>query len=163
MRTLKISWFLLGAAILALSFSPVLGSRAQTPAPAGKPAGPALTAAQKDLLTAEKDFDEAYKNRDQQVMEKMTAEDATFIDDTGLSNKRRFIDTAVKSTRIEYYTLSDTTARAFGETGIVNGRWIAKYTVDGKDVSGVFLFTDVFVKKQGRWMVVASQTTRIAK
>jgi ketosteroid isomerase-like protein len=50
--------------------------------------------------------------------------------------------------------------RAYGDTAIVTGRTIA--TVGGPDEATVKLrFTDVFVRRDGRWIVVASHATRI--
>ncbi len=46
---------------------------------------------------------------------------------------------------------------------IVTGSLDAKNTYKGKDTSGHLLWIDVFVKRQGRWQDVASQTTPITK
>jgi len=48
----------------------------------------------------------------------------------------------------------DITIRYYGETAVVNGSesWVQK---DGK--AGRYIWTDVFVRRNGRWAVVASQ------
>jgi hypothetical protein len=35
--------------------------------------------------------------------------------------------------------------------------------VKGKDVIDKYLWTDVFVKRDGRWQAVASQSTKVAR
>ena len=51
--------------------------------------------------------------------------------------------------------------RSYGDTAIVTGR--TKATVSGTPPPTVTLrFTDVFVRRDGRWIVVASHATRAA-
>jgi hypothetical protein len=45
----------------------------------------------------------------------------------------------------------------------VAARWTGKIIVDGKDASGAIRYTDTFVKRQGRWQIIASQDTQIPK
>jgi len=59
---------------------------------------------------------------------------------------------------VEHEVLS---IRAYGEVAVVTGRTTA--TAGGqKPVTVTLRFTDVFVRRDGRWQVVASQATRIA-
>jgi ketosteroid isomerase-like protein len=52
------------------------------------------------------------------------------------------------------------TVRAYGDTAIVTGRTTASTTGE-QPVTIQLRFTDVFVKNQGRWLVVASHATQI--
>jgi hypothetical protein len=38
-----------------------------------------------------------------------------------------------------------------------------KGSYKGKDISGNYRWTDVFVKRNGRWQIVAGQGTRVAQ
>jgi ketosteroid isomerase-like protein len=59
-------------------------------------------------------------------------------------------------------TVDQLAIRAYGDTAIVTGR--TKATVSGAAPQTVTLrFTDVFVRRDGRWMVVASHATRLAE
>jgi uncharacterized protein (TIGR02246 family) len=52
--------------------------------------------------------------------------------------------------------------RVYGDTAIVTGR--TKATVTGSTPQVVVLrFTDVFVRREGRWVVVATHATRVAE
>jgi ketosteroid isomerase-like protein len=52
--------------------------------------------------------------------------------------------------------------RSYGDTAIVTGR--TKATVSGAAPQTVTLrFTDVFVRREGHWLVVASHATRLAE
>jgi hypothetical protein len=52
--------------------------------------------------------------------------------------------------------------RIYGNTAIVTGTDTEKSEYHGKDSSGKYLWTDVFVFRNGRWQAVSSQSTRLA-
>ena len=51
--------------------------------------------------------------------------------------------------------------RLLGDVAVVTGRSVSEGRVDGKDVSVTQRYTDVYVKRNGRWQVVASQGTEV--
>jgi len=53
--------------------------------------------------------------------------------------------------------------RVFGDTAVVTGSDDEKSSYKSKDTSGHYLWSDVFVKREGRWQAVASQGTLMAK
>jgi ketosteroid isomerase-like protein len=53
--------------------------------------------------------------------------------------------------------------RVYGDTAVVTGRGIYKGKYKGVDFSSDERWIDVFVKKNGRWQFVASQSTHNAK
>ena len=59
--------------------------------------------------------------------------------------------------------ISDLRVRVYGETAVVTGRSVQKGMENGKDYSGDYWFTRVYVKQKGRWLTVALQTTLIQK
>ena len=59
--------------------------------------------------------------------------------------------------------ISDLNVRVYGDAAVVTGRSIQKGTENGKDYSGDYWFTRVYVKQGGRWITVALQTTPIQK
>lgn len=125
---------------------------------------PAATGAAQSLKDAEHQWTEAFKNRDREVLNSVLDDQFMFTDDQGgVFNKSQYIDAVTQSIKVESYRLEDTTIRTFGDTGVVTGRWTGKLTVEGKDLSGAFRYTDTFVRRLGRWRAVASQDTRIGQ
>jgi hypothetical protein len=51
--------------------------------------------------------------------------------------------------------------RLFGNTAVVTGSTMEKRSDHGKDSSGKYVWTDVFVKQNGKWKAVVSQTARV--
>jgi ketosteroid isomerase-like protein len=53
--------------------------------------------------------------------------------------------------------------RIYGDTAVVFGLETEKSTYKGKDTSGQYRFTDVLVKRGGRWQAVSTHLSRVAK
>lgn len=51
--------------------------------------------------------------------------------------------------------------RLFGEVAVVTGRSLSAGLIDDRDIEVVQRYTDVFVRRDGRWRVVASQGTQV--
>lgn len=61
----------------------------------------------------------------------------------------------------ELFDFEPMKVRVFGETAVVTGGQREKSHNFGKDSSGQYRWTDVFVKRDGRWQAVASELTRV--
>ena len=127
------------------------GNRARTPA----------VSAEQSLLAAERQYSEAFKNRDRQALDLMIDADFIFTDEEGkVYDKAKYIQ-EIASMQVESYKLDDLAARVSGTTGVVTGLWTGKMTVAGKDASSAVRFTDTFVKRLNRWVVLASHESRL--
>ena len=58
--------------------------------------------------------------------------------------------------------ISDVEARCSGNLAVVTGHARSSEKYRSQDNSGEYEFTDVFVRRHGRWMAVHAQLTRIA-
>lgn len=58
-------------------------------------------------------------------------------------------------------TYDDAQVRVFGDAAVVTGRITVKGTYKGQDISGSYRYTDVFARRGGRWLCVASQSTAV--
>jgi hypothetical protein len=57
----------------------------------------------------------------------------------------------------EFRWLSILVRKIAPDVAVAHGKSSQTATVDGKDWSGIFLVTDVWVKRSGRWRVTARQ------
>jgi ketosteroid isomerase-like protein len=62
--------------------------------------------------------------------------------------------------KIESFRLHEVTVRVYGDTAVVLGLITEKSKLRGQDTSGKRRFTDVFVKRDGRWQAVVSHQSR---
>ena len=78
---------------------------------------------------------EAYKNRDERVLQEILAQDFIFTDEAGgLYTKAQYIDAVMNAGAVKSYQLDDITARLYGDTGVIGARWRGQFTMNGKDV-----------------------------
>src|SRR5207302_4484603 len=98
---------------------------------------PRAASVEQALLDAERQWAEAFKNRDQQALNRLLADNFIFTDDEGnVYDKEKYVAAVTRAVRVESYTMDDLTARASGGAGVVTGRWTGKMTIDGKCASG---------------------------
>lgn len=74
--------------------------------------------------------------------------------------------TMLKSVLNERYVvrsmeLRDLQVRIVGDVAIVQGVDTEVTSLDGKDTSGKWTFTDIFARRDGRWLAVASHTSEV--
>lgn len=119
------------------------------------------------LLYTEQEWNEADKNRDAAWFERNYADDATVISSrTGaITGKKEDVEDAKTSKRTtELAELSNMRVRIEGNMGVVTGM----NHVKGKDEKGApydrtISFTDTYLKRDGRWLVFATQATEVKK
>ena len=116
-----------------------------------------------EILELEKERNRAIINGDALALERMTSDDYTFITLRGELRTKAEIVQGFKSGSFHYDSreISDLNIRVYGNTAIVTGRSIQKGKENGKDYSGDYRFTRVYIKQDGRWQTVALQTTLI--
>jgi hypothetical protein len=61
------------------------------------------------------------------------------------------------------YEIGPMKVRVLGNTAVVTGSDTEKSTYKGKDSSGKYVWTDVWVMRDGRWQAVASQNVKVGK
>lgn len=64
--------------------------------------------------------------------------------------------------QFEIFKVSDDQLRSFGNTALRTGKLTAKGVHKGRDITGEFLYSNVFVKRNNQWQVVATHITKLA-
>ncbi len=62
---------------------------------------------------------------------------------------------------VKSMNVRDLKVRVMGDVAIVQGVDEEVTTVDGKDTSGKWSFTDIFARRDGQWVAVASHTSEV--
>ncbi len=146
--------------LLALSTRAGLGSAQQRPVtPSAQPAA----IAQNEIRRLEEQRNQAILHADVATLDRMTADDYTFITLKGELRTKADILQGFRSGAIHYDNrrVSDLKIRLYGNTAVVTGRSVQQGMEYGKDYSGDYWFTRVYVRRGGRWVTVALQTTLI--
>jgi ketosteroid isomerase-like protein len=115
------------------------------------------------LINIEKSWNAALVSNDLAAVSRIVADDWVGIDFKGAMTSKEETLAQLKSgeSRNEYVELGDVNVRVYGDTAVVTGTDTEKSVYQGQNTNGRYAFTDVFVKKDGRWQAVASQSTRI--
>ena len=141
----------LGMAVVALA------DKASTPAAA--PTGDEAA-----ILKLEQDWAVQVVKRDTATMLSDGTDDCTFVDgNSGQLVTLKQIAADVKSGALAYESMhiDDLKVRIYGDSAVVFGLETEKSKYKGEDTSGQYRFTDTWVKRNGRWLCVASANTRV--
>lgn len=104
---------------------------------------------------------DAYEQHDAKAMDAIMADDFTITFPNGSMQSKTQILASLKGPRpagrsIKFHT-EDVQARVYGDTVILIGRVVTQYQRDGQSASKEEQrYTDTYVKRNGRWQVVAS-------
>ena len=65
------------------------------------------------------------------------------------------------ASKLESFEFGPMDVKVLGNVAIVRGTDTEKSTTSGKDSSGKYAWMDVFVKRDGKWVVVRSQSAMV--
>lgn len=101
---------------------------------------------------------DAYKQRKVEVFAPMLDEDfvITFEDGSTYSKTGYLSYSATSSSRVDFVEMPDLKVRVHGNTAIVTGVYHERGEDKGEAYDYHDRFTDVWVKKGGKWLMVAS-------
>ncbi|HKP71890.1 MAG TPA: nuclear transport factor 2 family protein [Pyrinomonadaceae bacterium] len=117
--------------------------------------------AEEEVRKLERDWLDAYEQHNSQSMDRIVADDFTITFPNGDIQTKPQIMTMIKAPlragqpSMRFYT-EDVQSRSYGDTVILMGRVVTEYQREGKTVREQSRYTDTYVKKGGRWQVVAS-------
>jgi ketosteroid isomerase-like protein len=134
---------------------------AQTPAAKSAKSG----SDQETLKQIEHDWDAADTKTDVAALDRLLASDFVQINLNGQLETKAQRLAALKSgeRKFESKTINDMKVQLLGDVAIVYGLSTTKGTLQCRDMSGQFRWTDVFAKRNGRWQAVTTQSTKVVK
>ena len=123
------------------------------------------SADEQQIRKIEQEWLEAIVKRDAAYLEKIEAPDFMVTGPSGrtLDKKADIKDTTSGATNFQSMKIERLKVRLYGDTAIANGIAQVKATTNGKDETGTYAWTDVFVKMEGAWRAVSGQVTAVAE
>jgi ketosteroid isomerase-like protein len=149
---------------MALSAGMLL-AQPQTKAADTKKAVAAPNPAVDEIKQIENDWADASKAKNADKLGEILADSWVALDWDGktTTKAKALADTKAPGNSLDTFEMGPMKVRIFGNTAVVTGSDTEKSMEDGKDTSGKYIWTDVFVKQNGKWRAVASQSTKLPK
>lgn len=118
---------------------------------------------EKAVMQMEEDLRVAITKGDAKAYARIVGDDYVFTNQDAVVRTKAQMVSAYESGSIKYESskFDEIKVQAYGDTAVVTGRQTVKGQDGGKDLSGQFRYTRVYVKRDGRWQLVATQVTRI--
>jgi ketosteroid isomerase-like protein len=125
----------------------------------------AQDAAAAELIQLERDWDAAFLSNDTAFVDGVLAPEfiATYPDGTSGDRAKELANAAAFNQQIDSSTLDEFTVQVHGQTAVV---WFTRRLVGpskGQRLEVAYRYLDVFVRRGGRWLCVASQSIRLPK
>ena len=113
----------------------------------------------------EHEWIEAFLRGDTETLDRILADDFIFTDPEGrLLTKAEWIaDVASGEVTFESVHIDDLQVRMYGDAAVANGRVTVKARSKEGGFDGRYCYTDMYVKRGGRWQAVAEQATLLSR
>lgn len=120
--------------------------------------------AEQVLAKMERDWADAIVKSDTATIDRILADDCIYTNWDGTTETKAQHLEGIKSKvyKVESINLDNLKVRVFGDAAIVTVEQSEKSQWKGKDNSGRYLFTDIYVKRNGKWQVVAGHGCKVA-
>ena len=120
-------------------------------------------AAKAEVTKAEQELTDALTKGHGELLEQKLAPDWKYVASDGSLMSRAEIIKAVKSgaLKFEQHAIAELDVRVFGEAAVVVGTSTSRGTWEGESFALRDRFTDVFIRKEGKWLCVSSQSSNI--
>jgi ketosteroid isomerase-like protein len=116
-----------------------------------------------EILAIESQWATAIERQDAAAFERLAAEDFRFIDENGrVLNRAQYIaDRSHNPDNVESAVQDEIEVRQYGDAAIATGRSTLHGTRNGATFVYRFRWTDVYVRRAGRWHPVSAQLTAL--
>ena len=119
----------------------------------------ASSEAEGELLKLNADYDQAIMRGDAAALERIFADEYIYTNPKCevLGKEEQIAELSSGAGKLEGAKSDDVRIRVYGETAVMTGRFTARSRRDGKDFQVEERYTAVWVRRDGRWQLVAEQ------
>ena len=125
----------------------------------------ALMPAEVEVRKLERAWLDAYEKRDVVAMTAIVADDFTItFSDGSIQTKPQIIESLRRpGGSTSKFTTENVQSRVYGDTVVLIGLVISEWKQNGQPMSDRSRYTDTYVKRNGKWQVVASHLSKAGK
>lgn len=144
---------------------PLMASQAVTQAKNQMSLSATDAATVQQVTTILRDFLAAVPRSDRQVFDSFFADDVIYTRSAGVTVTKadiiRNIDVRAVNEPKASYEADDISVHPYGDMAVVNFRLVQHNEKEGKQETNYFRNTGTFLKRNGKWQVVAWQSTKV--
>jgi uncharacterized protein (TIGR02246 family) len=157
-----LSMLTLAVAAISLTSCAATDEKATSTTAAAAAASPTENVEQA-LLKLEREWAEALVKADMAALDRLMADDWSMTTWNGQTQTKAQSIEEIKSGVVKFETanVDNLKIRTFGDVAVVTLSQTEKSKNKGKDSSGRYLYTDVWVKRNGQWQAVATHGTKV--
>jgi ketosteroid isomerase-like protein len=101
--------------------------------------------------------------RDAATLERIMGEEFRLASGRGVFvDRAEWLRMAFEEIEVESFAYADVSVRTYGDVAVMQSRWRQRARLRGDDWSGEGLLTDVWVRRDGRWQVVARHSSLVS-
>jgi uncharacterized protein (TIGR02246 family) len=118
--------------------------------------------AEAEIRQLAQEWMDAVARRDAVTLDSLMADDFILASGMGIFiEKPEWLDMALRRIVAKSFRYSNVRVRVYGEEefAVMQSWWSQQATIDGREWDGEGLMTDVWVKQEGRWRVVARHSS----
>lgn len=120
---------------------------------------------EKEILTLEEELTRTEMRLDIEALDRVYAEDIMVTAPIGICVNKPAVMSEVRQAadkaKVERYDKDDLTIRAFGDTAVSSYRISAEATFEDTAISRRFCITNVWMKREGSWQIIARHTANL--
>jgi ketosteroid isomerase-like protein len=117
--------------------------------------------AKKEIIALEAELGRAMIHHDTAALQRIVGDDWICQSATGVSTKQSFVsDVAHRKLVVTRFVLHDIHVKVFGDTAYLMGADDEESSYAGTRNSGTYNWLDVWTRRDGRWVSVATQITK---
>ncbi|WP_258190589.1 nuclear transport factor 2 family protein [Rhodococcus sp. AD45-ID] len=119
---------------------------------------------QADILAIHEQWSTAIVSNDAERIGRFMADDWVIVSDSGITSKEQFLS-IIQSGELTHSTfdrVNDARVRTYGDTAVLTARLTNTAHYRGRQFDADEWTTDVFVRRNGRWLCVLSHITAAA-
>ena len=124
-----------------------------------------MTEVERQIFNLEEELTQTEHRLDVQALERIYADDIMVTAPVGICVDKRAVMDEVRSAAekavVGRYDKDDLKVRAFGDTAVSSYRMAAEATFEGREIKRQLCVTNVWMKRNGQWQIVARHTASL--
>jgi hypothetical protein len=117
-----------------------------------------------ELRRLDKELSVATWTGDPLWFEQNVLDDYVLISPSGTPRTKRDVisELSTPGMKMDPFDTSEVQVRIYGDSAVVNGRMLQRFTLGRVRYTNDLRYTDVYVKKKGRWLLVSGHASNVA-